>query len=201
MNLKVRIKYIIIYLTLNLIAIFLAIRFWWIDPIVLSYLNIYTITLLFSVGISWIGILFISIMITRDLFLEKDKFNFISPLSLINNNYYISEIGLEKARKIKSAINISAFIILFLTIASFNYLIGFYEKYELKKYGVIENIVIAKTNTNIKKNNFVLIEYANKKNSINLRSDSLRINDKIQIIYSSKNPKIVKYYNEFKKNQ
>lgn len=140
-------------------------------------------------------------MITRDLFLEKDKFNFISPLSLINNNYYISEIGLEKARKIKSAINISAFIILFLTIASFNYLIGFYEKYELKKYGVIENIVIAKTNTNIKKNNFVLIEYANKKNSINLRSDSLRINDKIQIIYSSKNPKIVKYYNEFKKNQ
>ncbi|KIO51197.1 hypothetical protein IW18_19505 [Flavobacterium hibernum] len=99
MNLKIRIKYITIYLVLNGIAVFLAIRFWWTDPIILSYLNIYTITLLFSVGISWIGILFISIMITRDLLLEKDKFNFITPLSLINNDYYISEIGLEKAKK------------------------------------------------------------------------------------------------------
>ncbi|KIO51196.1 hypothetical protein IW18_19500 [Flavobacterium hibernum] len=88
-----------------------------------------------------------------------------------------------------------------MSIASFKYLLGFYEKYELKKYGVVESIVITKINTNIKKDNFVFIEYANKKNSINLRSDSLRINDQIQIIYSSKNPKIVKYYNEFKKNR
>ncbi|WP_291141785.1 hypothetical protein [Flavobacterium sp. UBA7680] len=201
MNLKIKAKYLSLYLILNAIGILLAIRYWWTDPLILSGLNKYTIILLLSVGICWIGILFLSIMLIRLLIVKIDNYKFISPLDLTNNKYYASEIGVDKAKRFEKAITFIGFPMLFLTIFSFRFLIEIYENNELKTNGVIEKIVVKKLNKDIKNNSYVFIEYENKKHSVNLRSDYLRLNDTITIIYSNRNPEIVKIFNEYKENQ
>ncbi|PXY44935.1 hypothetical protein [Flavobacterium hydrophilum] len=201
MNLKTKAKYLFLYLVLTAIGVLLAFRYWWTDPLILSGLNKFTIVLLFSVGICWLGILFLSIMIIRLLIVKIDNHKFISPLDLTNNKYYASEIGLKKAKIFGNAIAFIGFPMLFLTIFLFRFLIGIYETHELATNGVIENIVIKKLNKDIKKNSYAFIEYGKGKHSVNIQSDYLRLNDTIKIIYSNRNPNIVKFFNEYKENE
>ena len=201
MNLKTKVKYLSIYLILNVIGIFLAIKYWWTDSLILSGLNKFTIILLFSVGICWMGILFFALFITRLLIVKIENPQFISPLDLINNNYYTSEIGMNKAKKLKKSLIFIGFPMLFLTIFLFRFSIGIYENRELKINGVIESIVVKKINKDIKKNRYVFIEYEDGKCSVNFRSDYLKLNDTIKIIYSNRNPDIVKIFDQYKENK
>ncbi|WP_281231282.1 hypothetical protein [Flavobacterium gelatinilyticum] len=201
MNLKTKVKYLSIYLILNVIGIFLAIKYWWTDSLILSSLNKFTIILLFSVGICWMGILFFALFITRLLIVKIENPQFISPLDLINNNYYTSEIGMNKAKKLKKSLIFIGFPMLFLTIFLFRFSIGIYENRELKINGVIESIVVKKINKDIKKNRYVFIEYEDGKCSVNFRSDYLKLNDTIKIIYSNRNPDIVKIFDQYKENK
>jgi len=198
MTLKIKVKYVLVYLFLNAIAFIVAFKFWWTDQLALSELNKFTFFLLLSVGISWAGILFISIMISRILILKTDQFSFISPLDLANNNYYLSQIGENKAKKFKFTIAFIAFSTLFLTILSFIFLMNRYENNALKKYGIVQVVSIKKVNYDIKKNKYVYFEYGTQKDTINLRSDSFKINDTTKIIYSEKNPKIIKFFDQYK---
>lgn len=199
MNSKIKAKYLLIYLLLNTTGFFLAFRFWWTDSLILSGLNKFTLLLLFSIGICWIGILFLSVMLSRYLILKPDTFNFISPFGLITNEYFSSEIGIDKAKKIKNTITFTAFPTLFLTIASFIFLMNIYEKRQLKKYGIIESVSVKEINYDIKQNSYAFIKYQNEKHSINLFADSLKVNDTVKIIYSRLNPKIIEYLDEYKK--
>jgi len=200
MNSKAKVKYLAIYLLLNVLGILLAFQFWWTDSLTLSKLNRVTFILLLSVGICWIGILFLSILISRCFIVKLAKIDFISPIDLISNNYFLSEIGLQKAKKLKRTITLTGFSILFLTILSFRILMKIYENNELKKHSVLENVVVKKINYDIKKNSYVFIEYKQKQHNTNLRLDYLKLNDTILIIYSKKNPKIIKTYNEYLKS-
>jgi hypothetical protein len=197
MNSKTSVKYLLIYLLLNTIGFLLAFRVWWSDSLIFSSLNITTISLLFSVGICWIGILFLSIMIGRRLVLKTDKFEFVSLLGLLNNEYFSSEIGIDKARKLKSIISLIAFPILFFTIISFVFSMNLYENNELKNYGIVENVKIKEIYYDIKQNPYILFEYQNKKHSTNLPAHTLKVNDITQIIYSARNPMIIKYLTEY----
>jgi len=199
MNSKIKTIYVFTYLLLNIIGVSLAFKFWWTDSLILSGLNKFTLILLFSIGISWIGILFISLMLSRMLILKSDEFNFVSPFRLLSNEYFRTEIGINKALKLKKTISLIAFPILILTIVSFIFLINIYENYQLKKYGVIETVFVKEIHHDIKQNEYAFIEYHNKKYSTNLYADSLKINQKTKIIYSKKNPNIVKYLKEYEK--
>lgn len=201
MNLKTRIEYLFIYLILNAFGIFLAFKFWWTDSLILSGLNKSTVILLLSIGICWIGILFISVMFSRNINLKSDNFKFISPFGLLANEYYSSEIGIEKAKKIKTTITLIAFPTLFLTIATFMYSMNIYENHQLKKYGIIEVVSVKEIHYDIKKNRYAYFEFENNKQSVNLSANSLKINDKTKIIYSKENPKIVKYLDEYEKTK
>lgn len=196
MNSKIKGQYLAVYFILNIVAFLLAFKFWWTDRLLLNGLNESTLMIFFSVGISWIGILFLSIMITRILVIKEDNFSFISPLNLTYDSYY-SEIGLEKAKKVKITFTVIAFPILFITIFSFVFLMRFYENYELDKNGVIENVLIKRVTEDVKHNKYALIEYKSNKHTIHLSADSLKENDSVKIIYSKRNPMIVKYYKDY----
>jgi hypothetical protein len=198
MNSITKAKYFFIYLLLNITGFLLAFRFWWTDSLILSGLNKFTILLLFSIGICWIGILFLSVMLSRYLILKPDNFNFISPFGLLINEYLSSEIGITKAKQLKNTITFIAFPTLFLTIASFIFSMNIYENNQLKKYGIIENVIVKEIHYDIKQNPYAFIKYQNEKHTVNLFADSLKVNDTVKIIYSKLSPKIVKYLDEYK---
>ncbi len=101
MNLKTRIKYIFFYLLLNIIGCLIALKYRTSDDLILSELNKYTVMLLFSIAICWIGIVLISMMISRDLILKPDNFDFFSPYNFsIEKEYLSSKIGVAKEKKI-----------------------------------------------------------------------------------------------------
>ncbi len=199
MNSKIKAKYVVIYLILNSIGVLLAFRFWWTDSLILSGFNKFTLILLASVGICWIGILFNSVMLSRILTLKPDKFNFISPFGLLINQFYSSEIGMNKATKLKNTMSFIAFPTLFLTIAAFIFSMDIYENNQLKKYGIIETVSVKELHYDIKQNPYAYFEYQNRKHSINLSANSLKVNDTVKIIYSKRNPSIIKYLNEYQK--
>ena len=201
MNLQIKIKYVIIYLFLNTIGILLAFRIWWTDSLILSGFNKYTIILLASTGICWIGILFKSILLSRILTLKSDKLNFVSPLALITNQYFSSEIGIDKATKLKNTMSLIAFPSLFLTITIFIYSMKTYENNQLEVNGIIEIVNIKELHYDLKQNPYAYFEYRNKKYSVNLSADSLKVNDRVKIIYSKKNPKIIKFLNEYNQEE
>jgi hypothetical protein len=201
MSLKTKAKYLFIYLLLNTIGILLAFKFWWTDSLILSRLNKFTMILLLSIGICWIGILFISVMLSRNFILKYDNFKFISPYGLLANEYYSSEIGIEKAKKLKNTITLIAFPTLFLTITAFIFSMNIYENHQLKKHGIIEVVNVKEIHYDIKQNPYAYFEFDNKKHTINLSANSLKINDRIKIIYSKVNPNIVKYLDEYVKNK
>ncbi|MEA9413454.1 hypothetical protein [Flavobacterium sp. PL02] len=198
MNLKTSAKYLLIYLLLNTIGFLLAFRVWWGDSLILSELNLSTIILLFSIGISWFGILSISVMISRKLILQTDTSEFISLLGLVNSEYLSSEIGIDKAKKLKSTISLIAFPLLLLTIISFIFSMKLYENNQLKNYGVIESVNVKEIHYDIKQNPYIYFEYQNKNHNTNLPAHTLKVNDITKIIYSSRNPKIIKYFDEYK---
>jgi hypothetical protein len=201
MNLKIIVKYLFTYLLLNAIGILLAFKFWWTDPLLLSGLNKFTVILLLSIGVCWIGILFISVMLSRNFILKPDNFKFISPFGLLANEYYSSKIGIEKAKKLKTTITLIAFPTLFLTIATFMFSMNIYENHQLKKFGIIEVVSVKEIHYDIKQNRYAYFEFDNKKHRINLSEKSLKINDITKIIYSKVNPNIVKYFNEYIKSK
>lgn len=179
----------------------MAFKFWWTDPLILSGFNKFTLILLLSIGICWIGILFISVMISRNFILKLDDFKFISPFGLLANEYYSSKIGIEKAKRLKTTITLTAVPTLFLTIVTFIYSMNIYENFQLKKYGIIEVVSVKEIHYDIKQNPYAYFEFNNKKNSINLSANCLKVNDRTKIIYSKVNPNIVKYLNEYVKSK
>ena len=198
MNFKIRIKYIFFYLLFNITGCFTAIKYRTSDDLILSELNKYTLMFSFSIAICWIGIVLISMMISRDLLLKPDNFDFFSPYNFsIDNEYLSSKIGVTKEKKFMTVMGIISFLILISTIGSFIILINKYEKKQLNEYGIIETVKVKEINYNAKKNEFALFVYQNKKCRVNFFNDSLKINDTVKIIYSKKNPNIVKYLKEY----
>jgi hypothetical protein len=201
MNFKIGIQYILIYLLFNALGVYLAFTLWWTDSLTLSSLNKYSIGLLFSVMLCAFGASFISVLICRSLFLKPDSYKFITPLGLVNNEYFKSEIGVDKAKKFKQAINLISFGIIIFTILAFRFSINAYENHQLKNFGKIETVRVTDIHYDIKKLPYAFVAYANKSHNVNLRHDKLTDKDFATIIYSTKNPEIVKFYDEFQQEK
>ena len=140
-------------------------------------------------------------MLSRILILKRDNFNFVSPLELLANQYFSSEIGINKATKLKNTMSLIAFPSLFLTITVFMYSMKIYENNQLKKNGIIEIVNIKELHFDPKQNPYAYFEYQNRKHCINLPANSLKVNDKVKIIYSKRNPKIIKFLDEYQEKE
>ncbi len=187
----------IFLLLLNSIGFLLAFKFWWTDSLSLSFLGKEVLVLLFSTGICWIGILFLSIIIGRTIYLKPDSFRFVSPLGLVINNSFINELGIDKVRSIRNIMSFTAPIILTLTITGFFFFVKIYKKNQLKSYGIIEKVKVKGIRLDVKKNPYIFFRYNNGNDSTYLPQRPLITGDEVLIIYSGNNPDIVEYYYDF----
>ena len=76
-----------------------------------------------------------------------------------------------------------------------------YENNQLEVNGIIEIVNIKELHYDLKQNPYAYFEYRNKNYSVNLSAYSLKVNDRVKIIYSKKNPKIVKFLNEYNQEE
>jgi len=187
-------KYFLIFLILNLVGIFVAYNFWWTDGVRLSYFGKETAALLFSAGISWFGVVYLSIYISRKIILKNDKYQFIGLLDIYQVEIFSRNIiDSETRKKVVSILPFVAFPMMIALIVFFVIAMSEVENYQLNKYGTIELVEIKRTENTIRQIPYNHIEYNNEKNSINLPQTHYKVHDKVKIIYSYKNPKIVKY--------
>ena len=189
--------YLLTYFFLNVIGIFCATQVWWTDGLNLSFLKKETLVLLFSAGIVWIGIIYLTILLIRTYIVKFDNQNFLGPLDLALNEFLKDKIGENLAVKFKNSMNI-AFPIFILTIIIFINSMNFWEKYQLNKYGKEEIVIVKDIRKNKKGFPYIYFQYNNQKSATLLENSfkNLKIGDKFVIKYSSKNPKIIKYKEE-----
>ncbi|KQS88806.1 hypothetical protein [Chryseobacterium sp. Leaf394] len=197
MNSRAVLTYLVLYIILNATGLSIALNFWWTDNLNLSFLKKESFLLLTSVGFSWIGILYLSILIIRKFIIKIKTQNFIGPIDLISNEMYQNEIGTKQATKFKNSMTLIAFTILVLTIIVLIKSMNRYEIYELTKYGKVEKIIVKEIRKDMKDNQYIYFYYNSSKNSTNLRNEkNLKLGDEVQVIYSSNNPEIINYKNQ-----
>lgn len=198
MNYKIALKYISIYLSLNVTGISIASHFWWTDGLKLSYLHKETAFLLLSFGLCWIGVIYLSILISRKIKLKPDYFPFIGPIDIERIEILSKNLDEEIRKKLKRILPIIAFPIMSLTITSFILIMNGIKESQLNNYGKVEIVVVDQIQNDIKGIPYAIFKY-NNDDFVLLPKNDLSINDKIEIIYSNKNPKIVEYYKDFKR--
>jgi len=147
----------------------------------------------------WIGVGFLSILISRKLVFKKnDNFNFYNPFQLAINGYLHNEIGTEKAKKFKTAFSLVAFPLFFILVFLFFKITDYYEDYQLENFGQNKEIKIEKILWDKGgQRAFFNFEFeGNKINKIKYSDDSLKVGQKAEIIFSANNPYIIKWKSE-----
>jgi hypothetical protein len=168
---------------------------WLADNLELSFLKREILLLLLSTAICWIGILHLSIFIVRKFIIKIDIPEFFGPIKLISNYFYKTHIGDERALKFKNLMSLISFSILFFTITSFIFGNSFYKNYQLKNYGKVEVVTVIEIHKDAQENPYIFFKYNNGKSSTNIYNEGYNIGDKINIIYSVRNPKVVELQN------
>lgn len=192
MDLKIKFQYFLIYISLTAIAVVIAINVWWTDPLTMSSLNKDTLALIASAGISWLGIVFLSIYIVRIILLKQEK-DFISPLTLASEDF-INRITVDRFKKFKLWLSGISFPLFFLTIAVFVYSMSLYKEQELKN-GITQSVLVKEIRYDKKKNAYAhfLYSYGSNNFESNLPLKHLKQGDTTEIVFSKTNPDIVDY--------
>lgn len=197
MDLSIKLKYLFIYTSLNVIGLYIAFLNWWPGDFFL----------IFSFGLCWIGIFNLSIMLNLLLSDEVNKKKFVSFFSLVTIEDYEYVFGKDKGEESRTKIIFFSLVIMILTFFIFRFTMDTYEKNQLKKYGVIEKIKIFKKMIDLKGNETCLFLYNNQNRLSSLitkpsnKKISAEKNDSITVIYSSKNPKIIDLYSNYLKEK
>lgn len=185
--------YLAVYSILNSIGILIASHFWWTDGLNLSFLKEETVALLFSAGMLWIGIIYFTIFLIRKFIVKITLQNFIGPIDLVSNEYYKNEIGEKSAIRFRQSMILS-FPIFIVTVVLFIISMNAWKSFQLKNFGKSERVTIKEIKKDIKELPYVYFEYNNKKSSTLIRNyKNLKIGDTIDIQYSIRNPKIIKW--------
>jgi len=199
MKLKQKIIYLLIYLVLACTSVYIAMQFWWTDYLTLSYLNRQVIALLGSVGLMWVGIVFLSIFIVRLLFLKEEK-GFITPLNFIDEDF-IKRRGLVYAKKVKYWFIGIAFGVLFLSISLFRYCMSIYKDNQLTANGVTQMVTVHEIKSDAQNNQYAHFKYYynGQEYETNLPLNQLKQGDRTEIVFSKDNPDIVDYRTTYSK--
>ena len=194
-NLKYEIKYLTIYLISNSIGVFIASKMWLADNLELSYFKKEIMLLLLSTAICWFGILHLSIFIVRKFILKIDINEFYGLIRLTSNNFLKAYIGEESALKFKKFFSLISFSVLLITITAFISGNSLYKNYQLKNFGKVEEVTVIEIHKDAQENPYIFFKYNNGKSSTNIYNEGYNIGDKINIIYSVRNPKVVELQN------
>lgn len=133
LNFKIISKYLISSIVLIGISFLISYHFWW--KINLNSGQFFIIVL--STMICWIGIGFLSILISGKIVFKKiETIGFVSPFTLALNGYFHEKFGLETAKRFKITFSLIAFPTLIFLIFSFYKITDFVEYTDLMYYGI-----------------------------------------------------------------
>lgn len=194
MTSKTIITYLSLYFLLNAIGFIIALNYWWTDNYTLSFLKEEVFFLGISYGFCWFGILFLTIFIIRKWFITIDNTGFISLLDTITDENLEQKIGVKNAKKFNKTLPFIAFPIMIFSTVIFIMSMNKYKTYELTNNASKEEVKVIAIKMTKKRNEYIYFEYNNKQNTVHLPNDQqLEIGDKINVIYSKNNPKIIDY--------
>ncbi len=194
MLIKTQIKYLTVYLTLNVPAVLVAYEYWWTDSFTLSSLSKESLMLILCVGLAWIGILYLSIFIIRRFIIRDESSGFIGPIDLSSNEFQ-EGLGVEVGKKFKNYLSLIAFPILITTILLFILSMKYYGKFQLKNNGKVEIVTVRNIIQGNKGKHYVYFECGNKRHFY-LLNKGYKAGDKIEIKYAKDNPGILDYNTE-----
>lgn len=199
-----KLKIILLYLFFSIVYIgisFLtAYNFWWrIDDGSSQFFII-----VFSAMICWLGIGYLSILISmKIIFKNITEIGFFSPFTMVFKGYFYETKGLETAKRFKTAFSLIAFPLFFLCCFSFCKIINFVEETDLNYYGIERQVKIDKISYyKGAKRALIHFEYDGSRiHKIIYLNDTLKnAGNYEKIIFSSRNPYIVKSKSESEKN-
>lgn len=199
MERKIIVKYLLISSLLILSAFFIAFQFSWMFDDENAGKRI---VFFLPIGLGWFGCMYFGILIQRlvkSKGIFKDKF--LGPLDIIEEKI-LNELGLNYRNKFPFILIFPVFIFLILGFSIFK---NNYKKKQLSQFGIekvlrVESISFNKSGRNV----HTTLNYNNKKfRYIFTVNDSLKKNDTLTIILSSKNPNIntlKSEYNQYNSN-
>ncbi|NMR35161.1 hypothetical protein HIO71_13275 [Chryseobacterium aquaticum] len=199
-NVKISIQYLFFAFLFIGISFFNAYFFWWrIDNGTEEFFII-----VFSVMICWIGIGYLSIMISgKIVFKDLKEVGFMSPFTLVLSGFLYEKKGLQIAKKFKTRFSAFAFPTLIFFIFLFYQIIHLVEKnnlahYRIEKQAIIEEISYYKGS----KRGCVVFDFDKKKirKVIYLKDSFKNKGDYEAIVFSSRNPYIAKSKAEYEEN-
>ncbi|MBC6368716.1 hypothetical protein [Algoriphagus sp. AK58] len=195
MTIKQAIKYSLIYILTILFGAFIAFKVWWTN----GDARFLGIIAFFLIGF---GSLFLSISLTRIIIPTKTDFSFSTLSDKKKYQILKDTVGSTKV-KIISASYISLFLILFAgTAYKLVTSLNKYEKDQLKTFGRLQKVRINDIHFKGKGTPYALFDFYldGKKYSNDLNPKNYSIGDSATIIFSTNNTDIVKWEEDFDKN-
>lgn len=182
------------------ISFLIANYFWW--RIDLESAEFFIIVI--SAMISWIGIGYLSILISgKIVFKNLRAIGFISPFTLVFRGFFYEKIGAKSSAKFKTMFSTIAFPTFILFIFLFYKIVHFVEitdlmYYPVEKLAKIEKISYYKGS----KRGQIIFRFDNKeiKKVIYLKDTLKNVGDYEPIIFSFRNPYILKSKIDFEEN-
>ena len=195
MTIKQAIKYSLIYILTILFGAFIAFKVWWTN----GDARFLGIIAFFLIGF---GSLFLSISLTRIIIPTKTDFSFSTLSDKKKYQILKDTVGSTKV-KIISASYISLFLILFAgTAYKLVTSLNKYEKDQLKTFGRLQKVRINDIHLKGKGTPYALFDFYldGKKYSNDLNPKNYSIGDSATIIFSTNNTDIVKWEEDYDKN-
>ena len=182
------------------LSFLIAYYFWW--RIDLESAEFFIIVI--SAMISWIGIGYLSILLAgKIIFRGVQEIGFVSPFTLIIKGFFYERIGLRLATKFKKIFSIIAFPMFIFFIFLFYKIVHFVEindlmYYPVEKLAKIEKISYYKGF----KRGQIVFRFDNKeiKKVIYLNDTMKNVGDYEEVIFSFRNPYILKSKIDFGEN-
>ncbi len=176
------------------LAFFSAYFFWWTEYYDEDSLKSGFIFL--SVGSS---ALVMDILISIMIFLPR-RAN-VDATIFFERDRFFSMISPEKVKLFKIVAPVLGFLFVIIFIMLFFFLIDNYEHNQLKKYGERKSVTIVEVRKTRKYLPVALFEFDNQGRSCSkeLLSEKYHKGDTVEIIFSTKKPEIVMWYEEFKR--
>ena len=197
---KIALQYLLFSIFFIVTSFILAYYFWWrIDEGSVEFFIIVLSTMICWVGISYLSTLISSKIIFNNLL----EVGFVSPFKLIKSGFFYETKGIKTAKKFKTTFSSFAFSILFVFIFLFYKIVNFVEKTELTYYGVEKIVKIEKISYyRGSKRAHLSFEFDNKKikKVIYLKDTLKKVGDFEKIIFSFRNPYILKSKIDFEEN-
>jgi hypothetical protein len=200
-NFKISIQYIIFFLLYVGISFFVVYNSWWrIDDGSPEFFII-----AFAMMICWIGIGYLSTLISgKIVFKNLQEVGFISPFTLVFSGFLYEKKGLPIAEKFKTTFSVVAFPSLILCGFLFYQIVNFVEKNDLANYKIESQAKIEKISYYKGSKRAHIVFNFNKKeiNKVIYLKDTFKgKGDYEMIVFSSRNPYIVKSKADYEENK